>query len=231
VLAGAFSLFTLVHGISGAPIGWLCDRVGPRRLVAAGGTVMALGLALDSTAAAPWHLYLAFGVLTSLGVSATGWTPAVVLVQRWFPQRVGPALGLTSAGLGVGIVVVVPLCQHLVGLAGWRWAFRARGAVLAARRAHALRRLRQPDAARPPGRVPRRPRDPRAHGRVGRRAGRRGVDRRQGRNALGGSAGPWVGGLVFDATGSYAGAFGAAVLAAALATAALWLAAPRRGPR
>jgi hypothetical protein len=32
VVAGAFSLFTLVHDLASFPIGWRSDRFGPRRL-------------------------------------------------------------------------------------------------------------------------------------------------------------------------------------------------------
>ncbi|HXH83790.1 MAG TPA: MFS transporter, partial [Candidatus Tectomicrobia bacterium] len=125
VLAGAFSVFSLMHGAASAPLGWLADRAGPRRIVLAGGALLAVGLALDSVVARPWHLYLTFGVVTALGVAASGWTPAVVLVQRWFPDRVGTALGITSAGIGVGIFLFVPLCQWLIDLVGWRQAYRA----------------------------------------------------------------------------------------------------------
>lgn len=31
ILAGAFSVFTRVHGAVGLPLGWLADRAGPRR--------------------------------------------------------------------------------------------------------------------------------------------------------------------------------------------------------
>jgi MFS family permease len=48
-------------------------------------------------------------------------------------------------------------------------------------------------------------------------------------NAIGGSAGPWVAGRVFDARGSYTAAFVMALAAGVLSTTALWLAAPRRG--
>jgi MFS family permease len=130
VLAGAFSVFTLVHGLASAPLGVLADRFGPRRLVLAGGVLLALALLLDSVIARPWHLYLAFGLCTSLGVAAAGWTPAVVLIQHWFPRRMGTVLGFTSAGIGVGIFLVVPLCQYLIDLAGWRAAFRLIGGLL-----------------------------------------------------------------------------------------------------
>jgi MFS family permease len=131
VLAGAFSLFTLVHGLASAPLGVLADRLGPRRLVLAGGALLAAALVLDGAVTRPWQLYLAFGVCTSLGVAAAGWTPAVVLVQRWFPRRMGTVLGFTSAGIGAGIFLVVPLCQYLIDRVGWRWAFRVMAALVA----------------------------------------------------------------------------------------------------
>jgi MFS family permease len=131
VIAGAFSVFTLVHGLASYPIGWYCDRLGPRRLVLVGAGLLTLGLALNGAVTRPWHFYLTFGVLTSLGVASAGWVPAVVIVQRWFPGRVGTALGFTSAGIGVGIFLVVPLSQVLIDLLGWRDAYRALAALMA----------------------------------------------------------------------------------------------------
>jgi MFS family permease len=131
LLAGAFSVFVLVHGVMAPLLGWLADRIGPRRLFAAGGLLLAAGLLLDSAVGRPWHLYAAYGALTAAGVAAAGWVPAVILVQRWYPRRVGAALGITSAGIGVGIFLVVPATQFLVDWLGWRLAFRCLAAVAA----------------------------------------------------------------------------------------------------
>lgn len=124
LVAGAFSIFTLVHGLSSAPLGWLLDRYGPRRLVTLGGAILGLGLVLDGAVERPWQLYAAYGVVTAVGVACAGWMPAVVLVQRAYPQRVGTMLGVASAGIGVGIFLMAPLAQWLIEVAGWRWAFR-----------------------------------------------------------------------------------------------------------
>jgi MFS family permease len=129
VLAGAFSAFTLVHGAINPLIGTLCDRIRPLRLMAAGGAALGLALWADSAISAPWHLYVGFGVFTAIAVAAAGWIPALVQVQRDFQDRLGLALGIVSSGVGVGMLLVVPLTQLLIDAYGWRTAFRALGAV------------------------------------------------------------------------------------------------------
>jgi predicted MFS family arabinose efflux permease len=74
---------------------------------------------------------VAFGLLTAVGVSTAGWTPAVVMVQRQWRARLGLALGIAGSGVGLGIFLVVPLCQALIDAWGWRWAFRALGTLAA----------------------------------------------------------------------------------------------------
>jgi len=125
VLAGAFSIFTLVSGGAGPVLGALADRFGPRRLILIGGVLLAGSLWADSLVTRAWHLYVTFGLLTAIGVATAGWTPAVVMVQRQWKARLGLALGIAGSGVGLGIFLVVPLCQALIDGFGWRWAFRA----------------------------------------------------------------------------------------------------------
>jgi MFS family permease len=129
VLAGAFSVFTLVHGAVNPVIGTLCDRLRPLGLMAAGGVALGLALWADSYIAAPWQLYLFFGVFTAIAVAAAGWIPAIVQVQRDFQDKLGLAIGIVSSGVGVGMLLVVPLTQLLIDAYGWRTAFRVLAAV------------------------------------------------------------------------------------------------------
>lgn len=121
--AGVYSLFTIVAGIGALGAGALCDRFGPGRVIACGGTWLAAGLLICSRVSALWHLYLAFGVMAAFGVSLAGWTPCVIMVSRWFSVRLGLALGIASGGIGVGIMAVVPLVQGLISNFGWRTAY------------------------------------------------------------------------------------------------------------
>lgn len=131
LLAGAFSVFTLVHGGVNPVVGALCDRLRPPGLMAAGGAALGLALWADSFITAPWQLYLFFGVFTAIAVAAAGWIPALVQVQRDFEDRLGLALGIVSAGVGLGMLVVVPVVQLLIEAYGWRTAFRMLGAACA----------------------------------------------------------------------------------------------------
>ena len=99
VLAGAFSVFTLVHGAGNPVIGTLCDRLRPLGLMAAGGVALGLALLADSYIAAPWQLYLFFGVFTAIAGSSVA------------PARVGngPSAGQASAfTVGVSSTVSSP---------------------------------------------------------------------------------------------------------------------------
>jgi sugar phosphate permease len=69
-----------------------------------------------------WHFYVVFALLGLLGVATTPVTYSCV-VANWFDRRRGTALGIASAGVGVGTFVVMPLAQMLIDRAGWRAAY------------------------------------------------------------------------------------------------------------
>ena len=131
VLAGAFSVFTLVHGGVNPVIGALCARFRPLRVMAVGGAAMGLSLFGCSFISTPLELYLIFGVLTALAVSAGGWIPSLVFVQGQFTERLGLSIGIISSGVGVGMLLIVPLTQALIDAFGWRVAFQVLGLIAA----------------------------------------------------------------------------------------------------
>ncbi|MBL4782366.1 MAG: MFS transporter [Porticoccaceae bacterium] len=130
VTAGAMSVFILSHGIFGPFAGRLVEVFGPRRLMMTGSVVMAVGLLLTSQVNQWWQLYLSFGVVSALGLAACGWVPSVILTEKWFPDKVGTALGFVTAGIGVGILSIVPLSNVLIESYDWRLAFQVLAALV-----------------------------------------------------------------------------------------------------
>lgn len=131
VTAGAFSMFALVHAGVGPLFGPIAERIGPRRVILTGGCVLALGLLLAGQTSQPWHLYLAFGFIAAIGIGFSGYVPLVILIRGWFPTRIGTAVGMATAGISMGIALLIPICQFLIDELGWRWALRVlAGAVV-----------------------------------------------------------------------------------------------------
>ena len=130
VTAGAMSVFILSHGLFGPFAGRLVEVFGPRRLMVTGSVTMAVGLLLSSQVNQWWQLYLSFGVLSALGLAACGWVPSVILTEKWFPDKVGTALGFVTAGIGVGIFTIVPLSNIVIENYDWRLAFQVLAALV-----------------------------------------------------------------------------------------------------
>ena len=129
--AGIFSTFIVMYGVWGVLAGLLLDRFGPRRVILAGGVLLPVALASSGLATALPTLYLTYGVITPLGLSLMSYVPVSVLLTRNFYARRGLALGFASAGVGVGILIVVPLTQFLIDRAGWRMAYFGLAAIAA----------------------------------------------------------------------------------------------------
>lgn len=121
--ASAISLAIVSEGLSFPFAGSLTDRLGPRRTLVLGGSVLALGLALTATVSSIWELYLWMGVVTALGLALIGMVPHVAILSREFSQHRGTALGLAWSGGGLGILLLVPLAQIMISNWGWSLAY------------------------------------------------------------------------------------------------------------
>jgi MFS family permease len=129
-LTAIYSTYMLVHGLAAPLAGLLFDRVGPRMLYAGGALSLGGGYYLAGSLEQVWQFHLCVGVLGGIGVAAMGMVPASALVSRWFRARLGTAMGFTYAGLGMGVIVVVPFTQWLIERGGWRSAYTSLGGFL-----------------------------------------------------------------------------------------------------
>jgi MFS family permease len=124
IASGAFSIFVIFHGISGLLAGSMVNRHGPRIGLLLGSLFLGGGLILCSFTQTWWQFYIFFGVLAAAGVGATGWVPNTTIIQNVFKAKRGLAMGIISSGIGVGILVCVPLFQFLIIRLGWRKTYQ-----------------------------------------------------------------------------------------------------------
>ena len=119
----AYAFFFAGAGIGGIVMGWWYDRSGA-------GPVTLLGLAMTGTGAtlvgaidSRWQLYLVFGVMMGLLGYASIYGPLTINVMRWFRHRPGFAVGMVTAGEGIGGAIWPPVFRYLNETAGWRDTF------------------------------------------------------------------------------------------------------------
>jgi MFS family permease len=125
--AAAFSIGSVVQGLLSPLVGMLVDRLGPKRVMLAGGCLLGGATAAASTVDSLLSLYLLTGVLAAAGGCAVSWVPSGALIARWFAQRRGGMMGLAFSGMGAGVLAVGPLAQWLIAHHGWRVAYLALG--------------------------------------------------------------------------------------------------------
>ncbi len=129
--SGIFSVYMLLCCLFAAAGGWALDRYGPRMLGIFLGIFTGLSLLLTSWAGAAWQLFVTYSLLLSLG---TGSIYGLVntTASRWFLDRRGLAVGITSSGGGVGAILIAPFATFLIAHFSWRTAFVVMGVLSAA---------------------------------------------------------------------------------------------------
>jgi MFS family permease len=126
----AMSIYLVVNGLTAPFAGGLIDRFGPRRVMPVGALVTGLALAWLSQITSLWQFYVAFGVIAAMGCAMLHIVPLTTVVSHWFVRNRGAAIGIVTAGQGVG-QVAVSFIQYLINRIGWRGAYLVLGAVIA----------------------------------------------------------------------------------------------------
>lgn len=122
--SGVFSTFMIVQSLAAVMVGAFIDRLGPRIVFPAATILVAGGLFLTSTIESLFEYYLWYGFLTPIGICAIGYIAHSIVLPRWFERKRGLAIGIAMAGVGIGMQVMVPLTQYIIGMWGWRAAYR-----------------------------------------------------------------------------------------------------------
>ena len=119
----AYAFFFAGAGIGGIVMGWWYDRSGAGPVTLLGLAMIGAGAMLVSAIDSRWQLYLVFGVMLGLLGYASIYGPLTINVMRWFRHRPGFAVGVVTAGEGLGGTVWPPVFRYLNETAGWRDTF------------------------------------------------------------------------------------------------------------
>jgi MFS family permease len=118
-LAAAGSFTYLGAAFGGIVAGWLAGKLGVRRIVLFGATMVAAGLVLSSLGSL-LPLYAGHGVLMGLLGTSCMFAPLLTYVSRWFDRRRGSAVALISSGQSIAGALWPPLIQLGLDTIGWR---------------------------------------------------------------------------------------------------------------
>ena len=106
-LSMAFAFTRVEGGILGPIEGYLTDRLGTRRLVLVGLTVMGIGWLFFSQVQSLWMFYAAYMVI-ALGQGLGSWLPLTTMLNNWFNRRRATAMGWSSSSSRLGSLLLVP---------------------------------------------------------------------------------------------------------------------------
>ena len=102
------SLLTRVEGAALGPIeGFLIDRIGARKMVLIGFSIMAVGFVLFSFIQNVWQFYGVF-ILISLGNGIGGGLAVVTIVKSWFRRKRTIAMAGAMSGILIAGIFVPP---------------------------------------------------------------------------------------------------------------------------
>ncbi len=123
VVSVAMSLSVLFYGVGGIFAGRLLDRFAPRWIITAGAALASLGFFLTRFVTSPLEFYLVYGVLVGLGSACLGVVVCNSSVGKWFIRKRGIAIGITTAGVGVGTLILTPAAGIIVKAFDWQTGF------------------------------------------------------------------------------------------------------------
>jgi MFS transporter, OFA family, oxalate/formate antiporter len=127
--SGAFSISVLISGLCGILAGRLCDKYGPRVVVAFCAVFLAMGYILMSVVHNTLQFYLIYGILVSAGVSGF-WAPLLSTLARWFTNKRGLMTGIVTGGISFGTLFLPPLATELIDAFDWRTTYIIMGVMV-----------------------------------------------------------------------------------------------------
>lgn len=116
----ALSVNLALYGLMGPFSAAAMLHFGLRRTVLVALAALATAIGLSCLMQQSWQLMLIWGLIVGSATGVTAMTLGATLVNRWFSERRGLAMGILTASSATGQLVFLPLLAAIVEHYGWR---------------------------------------------------------------------------------------------------------------
>ena len=131
LISGAASAYYLVSAALVVFISDAVARLGPKRMMLFGASLLGAAMMLLGLVALPWQLYAVYLIL-AVGVVALHTGAISNVVGLWFDRRRGLAISLALSGASFGGILVTPALVFAIEKIGFRAAMFGAAAIMAA---------------------------------------------------------------------------------------------------
>ncbi len=124
-----FTIGGLTTGIASPFIGRLIEKTNVRLVMCLGALIGGLGFASYGLISSLPGFYI-LAVVVAVGITALTTIPVSTLINYWFKEQRGMALGIAFAGIGTGSFIWLQIASFLIEDAGYRLAYILLGAAI-----------------------------------------------------------------------------------------------------
>lgn len=128
-VSGLASAFLIAMSLATLLAGWLLDRLGAKRVMAAGVLLTGLGCLWAGVAGDSLGMIGGFA-LAGAGTGASTYVPSIFVAASRIRERLGLAIGIILAAASLGSALLPPVVAHLILTFGWRAALTIIGALI-----------------------------------------------------------------------------------------------------
>ncbi|WP_077212192.1 MFS transporter [Bacillus dakarensis] len=118
----AFGVCLLFYGVSGPFMAALIDVIGLKKMMMMSMVILLTGTVLTFFMTHSWQLLIIWGFIFGLGSSLLLTVISPYVANTWFEKRRGLAVGILTASMATGQLVLLPILASLIEKYSWKWA-------------------------------------------------------------------------------------------------------------
>ncbi len=131
---GTVSILPAIFSIAGGAGAFIASRLlkyyPPRLFLLWGSVVGGTLLLVCSVTNSLWQMFVLYLIIGSLLSGAAGAVTLIFLISKWFDKKRGLAIGIASAGMAIGILILTPIVGAISANFGWRPTYLFAGALV-----------------------------------------------------------------------------------------------------